>query len=118
MIEFIKKNKFYVAAFVLFTLLYFYGNNMEFYDNVKKCDSKPEKVNNPQHPYLDATDDVVLERRDLRQLHYGPDKIAKFSYNGLDNWDIISDVKKGWWGEHIEAGNGLYKAPKDLIWVD
>ena len=116
MLQFIKKNKFYVGAIALFIVLYFYGNNMEFYDNlVKKC-SSPEKINNPQQPYLDATDDVVLERRDLKQLN-GGNKIGKFKYDGLDNWNVISDVNKGWWGDHIEAG-GLYPAPRDLVWAD
>ena len=116
MIKFIQKNKLYIAAIVLFVVLYFYGNNMEFYDNVaKKCDdNKPEEVNNPQKQYLDASDDVVLERRDMKQLR--KEKL-RFNYDGLDNWNVISDVNKGWWGDHIKAG-GLYPAPKDMIWAD
>lgn len=111
------KNKFYFIAVLLFVILYYYGNNMEFYDNVnKKCNSsKPDHFPNYMGPYLDPTDDVVLERRDMKQLQN--EKLDRFNYDGLDNWDIISDVKKGWWGDHIQAG-GLYPAPKDLVWAD
>lgn len=112
MLNFLKKNKFYIAAILLFIILYFYGNNMEFYK--RSCDSEPEKLNNTQQPYLDATDDVVLERKDLRELNKD---ISHYNYDGLDNWNIISDVNKGWFGDHISAG-GLYPAPKDLVWTD
>ena len=117
MYKFIKKNKFYIAAIVLFIILYYYGNNMEFYDNVnKQCNSdKPEKISEAKGPYLDPSDDVVLERRDMKQLRR--EQLDRFNYDGLDNWNVISDVNKGWWGDHIKAG-GLYPAPKNMVWAD
>lgn len=117
MLKYIKKNKLFIAALILFALLFMFGNNMEFYDNlVKTCKSvKPDNFPNYKEPFLDASDDVIVQRRDQKQLE--DEKINKFKYDGLDNWNILSDVNKGWWGSHIKAG-GLYPAPKDLVWAD
>ena len=116
MLKFLQKNKTYVAVAVLFAILYFYGNNMEFYDNHKKCGQPiPDQFPNYKGPYLDPTDDTVLERKDLKQLQR--EKIGRFNYDGLDNWNVISDVKKGWWSEHVQAG-GLYPSPVRMQWPD
>lgn len=115
MYKFIYKNKLTIAAVVLFIMLYFFGNNMEFYDNTKCQADKPEKISEAKGPYLSPSDDVVLERRDMKQLRQ--EKIGQFKYDGLDNWGIISDVKKGWFGDHIKAG-GLYPAPSTMVWAD
>ena len=41
MLKYIQKNKVFVAALVLFALLFLFGNNMEFYDNsTKKCNKE------------------------------------------------------------------------------
>ena len=115
MLIFIKKNKFYIAAIILFIILYKYGNNMEFYQSSNKSNSSHDQINDSSTPYLDATDDIVLERKDLVQLQN--EKIGKFKLDGLDNWPSKSK-QLGWWGDHIQAGNGLYSAPKDMVWVD
>lgn len=112
MINFLKKNKFYVAGIVLFVLLYFYGNNIELYNNEENTESLPENINKPQELYLDPTDDVVLNRKDLVQLE--EEKIGKFSYDGWDNWDR---KKGGWWSEHIQAGD-IYPSPSRMVWPD
>lgn len=113
MLNFMNKNKFYFAAILLFTLLYFFGNNMEFYENSKeeKCESSPEKTDKPSIPYLDATDDIVLERTDLAQLQ--KEKIGKLNYDGFDNFP---QVMKGWWASTTEGD--IYSAPRDMVWPD
>ena len=118
MLKYIQKNKVFVAALVLFALLFLFGNNMEFYDNsTKKCNKelKPDKFPDYKESYLDPSDDVVLKRRDQKQLE--SEKIGRFKYDGLDNWDIISDVNKGWLGDHVQPG-GLYPAPIRSVWPD
>lgn len=115
MLKFIKKNKIYVAAALLFALLYFYGNNMEFYENESsnKCNSSPpQKIAQAKNPFLDATDDIVLERRDLAQLKN--DQLNRFNYDGLDNWP--TNPNNGWWSSKVEGD--IYTAPSRMVWPD
>ena len=113
MLKFLKKNKIIVASILLFGLVYFFGNNMEFYKN-SKTDSFPRKINEPSGEFeLDATDDIVLERRDLKQLQ--SEKIGRRNYDGLDGFP---GVLKGWWADATPVADNLYQAPSRMVWPD
>ena len=117
MLKYLKKNKEIVACIILFFLIYTYGNNMEFYQDSNKCNSSPRKINEPSNEFeLDATDDIVLERRDLRQLQ--SEKIGRMKYDGLDNWPKIPESKGGWWGSSEAVADNLYIETNRLVWPD
>lgn len=112
MLKYLKKNKIIVACFVLFALLYFYGNNMEFYESVET--SLPKKINEPSNLFkLSSTDDIVLERTDLAQLK--AEKINKRNFNGYDGFPT---VLKGWWADSSAVADNLYTPPSRMIWPD
>lgn len=115
----LKKNYVIIVGVILFLILYKYGNNMEFYtepnSNSKKVGSRPELIKKAKGPLLDPTDDIVLERKDLKQLNR--EKIGKFNYDGLDNWPAKGQ-QKGWWNDNISAGKGLYHPPNKMLWPD
>ena len=56
-----------------------------------------------------------MNRTDLVQLQQ--EKIGKFNYDGLDNWNILNDVKNGWWSQAGSPG-GLYPPANRLVWPD
>lgn len=114
----LKKNKVIVACVILFALVYFYGNNMEFYQDSKKCSpEQPRKIHEQSGEFeLDATDDIVLERRDLRQLQ--AEKIGRHHFDGLDNWPQIPESKGGWWGSSEAVADNLYIETSRLVWPD
>lgn len=113
MLKYLKENKFIVACFVLFALLYKFGNNMEFYQSSKTC-SSPKNINRPSNEFkLSPTDDIVLERKDMVQLKN--EKIGRFKYNGYDGFPT---VLKGWWGSSSPVADNLYISSDRLIWPD
>ena len=113
LIKLVKDNKFIFACLALFALVYFYGNNMEFYDN--STDSEPKQINQPSGEfYLDPTDDVVLKRKDLKILD---NQLAKFKYDGLDNWNV-NVPNKGWFASTVPVHDNLYTPPARLVWPD
>lgn len=117
MLELLKKNKVIVACIALFALVYFFGNNMEFYESSNKCNSSPKKIGEASGEFeLDATDDIVLERRDMRQLQ--SEKIGRHHFDGYDNWPNIPESRGGWWGSSVAVADNLYKPTSNLVWPD
>lgn len=112
MLKLLEKNKVIVACIFLFFLIYNYGNNMEFYESSNKCNSSPRKIGESSGEYLDATDDIVLERRDLRQLS---EKIGRHNFDGYDGFP---EKLKGWWGSSEGVADNLYVPTAQLVWPD